>query len=189
MLRYTPRLEQAVRVAAYAHRNQTRKLSDTPYIVHPFSVMTLASTVTDDEDSLIACLFHDIIEDVPEEYPEERMRQEFGDNVVAIVRGVTNDGSIENWRQRNEDYLASLRKAPAESVIVSCADKIHNLMSTLADHAKIGDKVWERFTTQSAPDQLWWYESVLSTVRELGAPELLAAQLEGLIGELRGIVK
>lgn len=150
--------------------------------------MTIASSVTDDEDTLIACLFHDIIEDVPEEYPEVQMLKEYGKNVVAIVRGVTNDETIDDWRERNENYLANLRQAPAESVIVSNADKIHNLMTTLADYERLGEEVWQRFTTKSADDQLWWYESVLATVRERGSPEPLVAQLEDLVGKLRIIV-
>jgi (p)ppGpp synthase/HD superfamily hydrolase len=188
-LRYTPRLEEAIRVAAIAHRKQMRKGGKTPYIVHPFSVMTIASTVTDDEDTLIAALFHDIIEDVPEEYNETLMREHFGDKVVAIVRDVTHDDGIRDWRERSEAYLEHLRKACDEAVIVSGGDKIHNLMSTLDDYDTIGEDVWQIFTTKSAADQLWWYESVLAVLQDRKAPKPLVDQLGGLVSQLRKIVK
>lgn len=185
-MQMTPRLEQAIRVAATAHRNQRRKGIETPYIVHPFSVMYIASGATDDEDTLIACLFHDILEDVPAEYPEAKMRSEFGGRVVDIVCGVTKDDSIEDWHERSRAYLANLRdNAPDESVIVSAADKIHNLMSTLADYDRIGDDIWQIFSADNAKDQLWWYESVLEVLEARNAPAGLITQLAGLIAELR----
>lgn len=182
----TPRLEQAIRVSATAHRNQKRKGSQTPYIVHPFSVMCIAAEATDDEDTLIACLFHDILEDVPEEYPEALMGNEFGERVVDIVLGVTKDDSIEDWHERSRAYLANLRdNASDESVIVSAADKIHNLMSTLADYDRIGDDIWQVFTTKNAKDQLWWYESVLEVLKARKTKQPLIDRLESLVAQLR----
>lgn len=182
----TPRLEQAIRVAAYAHRNQKRKGSDVPYIIHPFSVMAIASSATDDEDTLIACLFHDILEDVPQEYSRQKMLDEFGDNVVSIVLGVTKNDKITDWHERCKAYLKHLEdEALDESVTVSAADKIHNLMSTLADYDRIGDEIWQVFSTKSAADQLWWYESVLASLKKRQAPPKLNDKLSGLIEDLK----
>ncbi len=66
MINYTSRLDNAVREAARAHEieGQHRKGTDIPYIIHPFGVMMIASNATDDEDVLIACLMHDVLEDV-----------------------------------------------------------------------------------------------------------------------------
>lgn len=183
---FTPRIERAIRISALAHRNQTRKGGNVPYIIHPFSVMTIAAEATDDEDTLIACLFHDILEDVPEEYPESVMREEFGDRVVGIVRGVTKNDDIHDWHEQCRDYLRNLHdNAPDESVVVSAADKIHNLMSVIADHEVMGDEVWQKFTVKNADDQLWWYESVLDTIKKRQAPPRLINKLAGLIVELR----
>lgn len=188
-MQLTPRLEEAIRIAAWAHREQTRKGSDIPYIIHPYSVMLVASQVTGDEDTLIACLFHDILEDVPDEYPEARMRKEFGDRVTDIVLGVSKDESVPGWRKRSEAYLDNLEhNAPKESLTVAAADKIHNLLSVLKDYEKVGDKLWERFTTNSAVDQLWWYESMLALLKRCGASEQLTTQLADLIRQLRKIV-
>lgn len=180
----TQRLAYGMQVAAVAHRNQKRKGGDIPYVVHPYAVMTFASTVTEDEDVLLACLFHDILEDVPEEYPREQMIREFGKRVVSIVEGVTKDDSIKDWRMRNEAYLHHLEhEATDESLLVSCADKLHNLMTVLEDYETFGDTLWDRFNA-GKDDQKWWYRSVLSVV-ERRMPDLaLAEQLRERVVEL-----
>jgi (p)ppGpp synthase/HD superfamily hydrolase len=176
-MNFTPRLEYAIRVATRAHRNQTRKATDLPYIVHPFSVMLIASMDTQDEDTLIACLFHDIIEDVPDEYSETDMEQEFGKNVVEIVRGVTKDASLHSWQEQAEAYLKFLEnQAPTESIIVSCSDKIHNLMSTNRDLRSYGKQIFNKF--HSTPEQqLWYYRSVLKIAKIRTPDSTLIPQL------------
>lgn len=181
MIDYTNRLDSAIRKAAWAHEKQSqhRKGSDVPYIIHPFAVMTIASNVTKDEDVLVACLMHDVLEDVDASiYDENKMRKDFGDRVVAIVKDVTKDEKEPDWRKRSEAYLNHLEhNASDEAVIVSAADKIHNLQSILIDHSTYGDDIWARFTTKSSADQLWWYESILAVITKRGAPTALINQL------------
>ena len=182
MITFTPRLERAIRVATIAHEPQRRKGSDTPYITHPYSVMCVASAVTDDEDVLIACLFHDVIEDVPERYPRVQMVAEFGERVASIVDGVTKDDSIKDWKARADAYLDHLEHtASDESVIVSLSDKIHNLMSVLEDYKIDGEKLWKRFNSNK-DQQKWWYGEILRIGRtrlpDCALNEQLAAEVE-----------
>lgn len=191
MIIMTPRLSKAINAATWAHRNQHRKGSDLPYILHPYTVMCIASEVTRDEDTLIACLFHDILEDVPDEFSAKKMRNEFGDNVVTIVKGVTKNDSIHNWHARSEAYIHHLStEAPDQSVIVAASDKIHNLMSILADYEVVGDQLWSRFST-GRDDQIWWYKAVAAVIKsrlpELSLNQTLAeliTQLEQLSPEM-----
>lgn len=176
----SPRLMRAMDVAAHAHRDHRRKGNHVPYISHLFGVMYLASQVTDDEDVLIACLLHDTLEDVPQEYSERRMREEFGDRVTDTVLGVTKDDSLRDWRARNEAYLRHLaQEAGDESVLVSCADKLHNLKSILADHEVLGDELWSRFNAGKEQQQ-WWY----SAVHEVTSRRLPEVGLNEEFGEL-----
>lgn len=183
----SPRLIQAINTAAWAHRDHVRKGTDIPYVSHVVGVMHLVSQVTDDEDVLIAALFHDILEDVPEEYSPQRMAEEFGDRVVELVRGVTKDSSLSSWQDRSDAHLAHLREADDGSVLISAADKLHNLLSIHADLDTLGDELWGRFNS-GKERQLWWYRSVADLVQErlpsnpLG--EELARQVERL--EARG---
>jgi (p)ppGpp synthase/HD superfamily hydrolase len=189
MINLTERLDKAIRVAAWAHEQdaQRRKGTDIPYIIHPFGVMLVAATATDDEDVLIACLLHDVLEDVAADiYSEAEMRADFGDRVVAIVQDVTKDETKRKWHDQSEAYLNHLEhEAGDEAVIVSASDKIHNLTATLTDHDTHGDELWERFSTKSSADQLWWYSSILAVVSKRGVPRPLREQLTELVGRLQ----
>jgi len=196
VITFTPRLDKAIKTAARAHEQvgQHRKGGDDiPYVIHPFGVMLIAGQVTDDEDILIACLFHDILEDVttknPEIYNERIMRDEFGDRVTDTVLDVSKDSSIKEWRQRGEAYLSHLENEASDAAtLVSTADKIHNLQSILNDYERIGDELWGRFTTKDSNDQLWWYESVLRVVKNRNAPEELVNQLQVSVEKLKNIL-
>lgn len=185
MINYTPRLDKALRRAAWAHEQagQHRKGTDIPYIIHPVGVMMTASVTTTDEDILIACLFHDVLEDVSSEiYGSEDMKHEFGERVVSIVRDVTKDSSVGGWRARSEVYLDHLaNQASDEAVIVGASDKIHNLLSTIEDYKEVGDDIWLRFGTKSRDDQVWWYTSVLQVITERNAPEVLVVKLKDML--------
>ena len=64
MINYTERLDKALKVSAWAHEQQKqhRKGTDIPYIIHPVGAMIEASNATEDEDTLISCLLHDILD-------------------------------------------------------------------------------------------------------------------------------
>jgi len=191
MINYTQRLDNAIKRTAWAHEQakQHRKGTDTPYVIHSFGVMVIASNVTEDEDILIACLMHDILEDVDSSiYGEREMRDNFGDRVVSIVKDITKDAAEPDWHARAKAYLSHLEnQASEEAVIVSSADKIHNLLSILDDYDTVGDELWELFTTKSSRDQLWWYESILNIIKVRKAPAKLIDQLTGMVKELRKI--
>lgn len=187
MIDYTPRLDEAMRVAATAHSEQKRKGTEIPYIVHPFAVMHIASQVTNDEDVLVASLFHDVLEDVPDKYSKEQMQRAFGARVVSIVEGVTKDDTIQDWQGRSDAYLAHLRTADEASVIVSGADKIHNLQSILIDYEQYGDQLWDRFNADKER-QLWWYGSIHDVLQERLPESALTATLGDLVDKFKGIL-
>ena len=162
---FTPRLDMAIRAATYAHAKQSRKGMDIPYIVHPYSVMLIASQATNDEDILIACLMHDVLEDVSHRYPEEQMMSEYGIGVVEIVKGVTKNDGIKDWHDRAVDYNNNLlNNAPDGSIVVACSDKIHNMMSTLADYQMQGESLWRKFKA-GKDEQLWYYQEVYNVIK------------------------
>ena len=189
MIQYTERLDKALRTVAWSNERagEHRKGTAIPYVIHPVGVMMIASNVTDDEDVLIACLFHDILEDINGNiYDEKKMREEFGNRVVDIVKNVTKNENIKDWRERSNEYLQNLENSASdEAVIVSAADKIHNLMSILMDYFTYGEDLWNRFTTKSSADQLWWYESILGVITRRNAPEKLVTQLGEQVDELK----
>ncbi len=179
----SPRIIRAINVAAFAHRNDVRKGTDIPYVSHVFGVMHFVSQVTDDEDVLIGALFHDIFEDVAEEYSAEQMAADFGERVVELVRGVTKEDSIGSWQGRADAYLAHLREAEEGSVFIAAADKLHNLLSIHADLDTIGDDLWGRFNSP-VERQVWWYRSVCDVVQERLPGNQLGAELRRQVERL-----
>lgn len=189
MINLTKRLDLALRKSAWAHEQagQHRKGTDIPYIIHPVGTMLIASNVTNDENTLIACLLHDVIEDVDASiYNQSQIEQDFGQKVLEIVKDVTKNDDITDWHKRSNAYLNHIsNKACDEAVIVSASDKIHNLISVLSDYDEIGDQIWQRFSTKNAGDQVWWYDSILTAIKQRNAPEILINQLSDLINTLK----
>mgnify|MGYP001022099647 CR=1 FL=1 len=55
---------------------------------------------------------------------------------------VTREGQRKApWRARKEAYIAKIRTKSRGTLLVSCADKLHNARSIMFDHDRIGDAV------------------------------------------------
>ena len=93
--------------------------------------MTVAALVVEhggNEDQAIAGLLHDAVEDQGGAETLAKIRTRFGDAVAAIVSDCTDAWTEPKppWRARKEAYLAALPGKPAQSLLVSLADKTHN---------------------------------------------------------------
>lgn len=169
---FTPRLDEAIKLASRLHREQTRRdIGKTPYISHLVSVATLLSEVTNDEDIIIAGLMHDALEDVPG-YTYDDLVRDCGERVALIVKHVTEPLDANKdmndqmpWLERKEIYLNNLRNGGAESAMVSSADKIHNTESFIRDSKYEDENFLSRFSS-SARNRLWFHEQVLLVVME-----------------------
>jgi (p)ppGpp synthase/HD superfamily hydrolase len=191
---FTPRLDAAIKLASHLHRTQTRfdaKL--TPYISHLVGVAVLLSSVTDDEDVIVAGLMHDSLEDVPG-YTYDQLVIDCGVRVAEIVSHVTepldaNKADEEQlpWLTRKEAYLVNLRSGGTESALVSAADKIHNTESFLVDFKLEGAPHAARFTS-SVKNRLWFHEQALAIVEEkLGGDHALVLRFKVVTEKFREI--
>lgn len=188
----TARLDNAFRLASYAHvkANHYRKGGlEIPYIMHPFAVMTLLTNITDDEDVLIAALLHDVLEDVDSEIVSEQdIVDRFGDKVLQIIKDVSKNSEIKNWKESNQDYIDHLvNKGSREAMLVSLGDKTHNLFSTLLDYDRIGDEVWERFSTKNKEDQVWWYSALEEVFTKHLPDSYLLSQYKNYVTRLKSL--
>jgi (p)ppGpp synthase/HD superfamily hydrolase len=166
-MKLTKRIQKAIDKACRLHLNQVRKADESrlPYVSHPFSVAWILSGYTDDEDTIIAGLLHDVLEDVAG-YCFEDLVRDFGAEAAGIVKELTEDkdpnapgDSRATWKYRKEKYLRSLEHDSEKTLMVCAADKMHNLQSMVEAHGEQGDKVWKKFN--ASPDQLlWFYEEV-----------------------------
>ena len=79
---YTYKIEQAIKAAALLHQDQLRKgVVPLPYISHLMAVMLILRDYTDDEDTLVAALLHDTLEDT--DYTPEELETDFGKTVAS----------------------------------------------------------------------------------------------------------
>jgi (p)ppGpp synthase/HD superfamily hydrolase len=187
----TPNIEQAIKRATSLHDGQKRKVSGVPYIVHPYAVAFLLAHYTDDEDVIIAGLLHDVLEDVPG-YTEDDLRAEFGARVTAIVKEMTEDYTEaekedqslrkHNWKERKEKYLQNLSDDSREALLITTADKIHNIRSLIDDYGVHGEATWERLGNK---ERIFWFygEAVRIISERLDHP--LAEELRKTLDEAK----
>lgn len=191
-MHFTPRINEAIRLASRLHREQVRKdINRTPYISHLVAVAMLIREATDDEDIIIAGLMHDSLEDVPG-YTYQKLVDDCGERVATIVSHATepldpNKAPDEQlpWLIRQETYLNNLKLGGKESALVSMCDKIHNTESLFYDLGKEGENFMKRFGS-SLHNKLWFQEQVLAIVKEkLGENHLLMQRLVDATEDLR----
>ena len=157
-------INKAIHIATMAHAGQTRKGTDTPYITHPVACAMLAQRYTDDAEIIVACLLHDVLEDVkPEIYDEKQMRADFGDSITGLVKAVSEpktagEAHEKPWKERKDAYFERLEQTKDKrAIVVSCADKICNLNDIINDYEKFGEKIWSRFKADKK-SQWWFYQ-------------------------------
>ncbi|OGG62196.1 hypothetical protein A3C87_01230 [Candidatus Kaiserbacteria bacterium RIFCSPHIGHO2_02_FULL_49_34] len=185
---YSPRVERAIKLAAWLHRDQVRKgRISYPYITHLMSLALMLRDYTDDEDVIIAALLHDALEDTV--FTEAELQEEFGDHVLAIVLGVsewTGDyaqrPSLEVRRAR---YVAQLKKAPLESLLVSLADKIHNLRSMVEEYDGRPEDFARDFG--KADTRLHFYQEIGTILRERLETHPLLSSFDDALSEFRAL--
>jgi (p)ppGpp synthase/HD superfamily hydrolase len=165
---FTGRIERAIALALRAHEAQVRKGDgQLPYVVHPVTVALILSRYSGHEDTIIAGLLHDTLEDTL--VTAEEIDHEFGPKVRDMVLDVTEPGLPNlSWETRKVRYLRRLQTAPRPSLLVAGADKIANLISMIAAHATAGDALWERF--HAPPGQKLAFYRQVHTLIQTGWP-------------------
>lgn len=176
----TERIAAAFALAAQVHESQTRKGSDVPYIAHPMAVAAQVLAWHGGEDQFIAALLHDVVEDGGAQY-EAIIRTKFGDDVLAMVLACSDAAPAPGekkapWLERKRAYLKHVEDARQDALLVSAADKWHNLSAILADAKRLGDAVYLRFV-KDEPDPakkklltLWYYRSLADLYLRRGVP-------------------
>lgn len=183
----TDRFADALIFAEAAHRTQVRKGANVPYVAHLLAVTALVLEYGGDEDQAIAALLHDAVEDQGGAEMARTVEARFGPRVARIVLACTDFDSLPRppWRVRKEAYIAGIAEKPAEALIVTMADKLHNATCIVADHHRVGKAVWSRFTAAQA-DTLW-YHRALADALSLRAPGPLAERLAAAVAEMEAL--
>jgi (p)ppGpp synthase/HD superfamily hydrolase len=176
---YSDAINHAFAFAAKHHDRQVRKGTRLPYLTHPANVALILARYGQDEQTIIAGILHDVIEDcvvegLSRDALQERIGSKFGQDVLDAVLSVTyrkndDDGVELSSEDRKDDYLARLETANERARWVCAADKIHNASSILADLRRTVDEenVWRRFGA-GRKGTIKWYSDVHKRLVELG---------------------
>lgn len=179
----TDRFADALTFAEKIHREQRRKGNDIPYVAH---LLAVASTVLEwggDEDTAIAALLHDAVEDQGGEPMAAVIRERFGDRVADLVLHCTDseasDASAKRpWLERKTSYIARLGHADASAALITAADKLHNIRAIVRDIEAYGPVTLQRF---SEPDRVLWYYRSVSEALAPHRDRIPFAELNGTI--------
>lgn len=189
MTGYSDRINHAFAFAAKHHDRQVRKGTALPYLTHPANVAIILTRYGRDDETVIAGILHDVIEDCvrggwTQEMLEERIGEKFGADVLEAVLAVTHrrvddDGNELDRDERKTDYLERLASAGERARWVCAADKVHNGSSILADLRRTldPDTVWNRFSV-GREGTIRWYRAVYERLREVGFDAPILAELQ-----------
>ena len=195
MTGYSDRINHALAFAAKHHDRQVRKGTRLPYLTHPANVAIILTRYDQDEDTVVAGILHDVVEDcVRERYTREMLEQRVGDkfgadvleSMLAVTQRTTDDHGVElSSDERKEDFLERLARAGDRARWVCAADKVHNGNSILADLRRTidPDTVWTRFNV-GREGTIRWYRRVYERLRELGFDAPIMAELRQVAEEL-----
>ncbi|MGG0788091.1 HD domain-containing protein [Peribacillus simplex] len=158
------KLTAVIEMAAIAHQDQVRKGNQSPYITHPYTVGILLLGVNCSEDTIIAGILHDVIEDT--NIVSKEISEVFGENVMRLIEGCSEPYKEKPWEERKKHTLNYLKRdAPLEVCQIICADKLHNILSIKKDLDDQGEKVWNIFK-RGKEQQRWYYESIVDILGE-----------------------
>ncbi len=127
------RIRAAYEMARRAHSAQKRR-DGSPYVTHCIAAADISVDIGLDEDSIVAALLHDVIEDTSLTHAD--IARQFGSAVADIVEGVTKLTRVQ-YTSKEDEQAENLRKmllAMAKDIrviLIKIADRLHN-MRTMA---------------------------------------------------------
>ena len=185
----TNRFTEALIYATQLHANQKRKGSSTPYVAHLYAVTALVLESGGDEDTAIAALLHDAVEDQGGLETLDEIRTLFGNHVADIVDECSDAYTTPKppWRERKEKYIERLKKASTDVRMVSLADKLHNARSLYRDLQEYGHKSWKKFNG-GQKGTLWYYSALVEVFKE-NESNFMIEELERVISQIQQIAE
>ncbi len=149
-----PRIESAAERsalvrAAYekaraAHAGQVRNGSGgLPYIEHPTAVAARLERLDYGDEVIAAALLHDVVED--SETTVEALRKEFGERVAGLVAALSDDESIEDYRERKDEHRARVHRYDGDAFAIYASDKLTNSSTLHRSLQREGEAVRDEF--------------------------------------------
>ena len=120
------KIERAYLIARKAHEGQIRK-SGEDYITHPVAVSMILAELGMNEETIIASLLHDTVEDTP--YSLDQLRTDFGLEISNLVDGVTKLDKLTYGPSAEAETVRKMVVAMSRDIrvlVIKLADRLHN---------------------------------------------------------------
>ncbi len=180
-------IARALAVATAAHAGQIRNGSGgLPYIEHPRMVAATLAGLDYREAVLAAALLHDVVED--SDTTVEELRAQFGDEIADLVAALSDDESIEPYRERKDEHRRRVTAVDGDALAIYAADKLTNITTLHGAIAAEGLRVADDYEVPLALKLEVWEADAAMLRHE--APELpLLDPLDAVISRLRADLK
>ena len=183
----SPLVRAALEKARAAHEGQVRNGSGgMPYVEHPIAVAALLDEHGYGEEVLAAALLHDVVED--SETTLEELRELFGNGVAGMVGALTDDESIESYRERKAEHRERVAAAEGDAHAIYGADKLTNVKTLRAAYEGEGDAVRDEFKVPvELKTEIW--EADLALLREKAPQVPFLDELEEELSRFRACLE
>jgi len=180
-------VRSALEQARADHAGQVRNGSGgMPYIEHPITVAARLDEEGYGEDAVAAALLHDVVED--SETTLDELREKFGEAVAGIVGVLTDDESIESYRERKAEHRERVAAAGEEAMAIYGADKLTNVLTLRAAYEDEGDAIRDEFKVPLELKLEIW-EADLALLREKGPQVPFLDDLERELSRCRACLE
>jgi (p)ppGpp synthase/HD superfamily hydrolase len=187
----TSRYDKALTMVRTLQNGEARKGGGTvPYLSHSIGVSALVLQYGGTEDQAIAALLHDVAEDNGGERMLSVIEAEFDSKIAGHVRDLS-DSLVEDsenkeaWYPRKTKYIETYSTKHTDVLLISAADKLHNVRAMVSDHKSVKGQLWLRFDRKvEAPiedkrtQQIWYQSQLVKVLNErLAGVQPYGAQL------------
>ncbi|MCZ6887574.1 MAG: bifunctional (p)ppGpp synthetase/guanosine-3',5'-bis(diphosphate) 3'-pyrophosphohydrolase [Gammaproteobacteria bacterium] len=121
-------MQRAYHFAREAHEGQIRQTGHA-FITHPLAVANILADMHMDQESIIAAVLHDVLEDTGVD--KQTLSETFGADVAEIVDGVSKLEHISNSHDEaqaeNFQKMAMAMAKDLRVILVKLADRLHNM--------------------------------------------------------------
>jgi hypothetical protein len=197
---YSDRINHAFAFAAKHHDQQVRKGTRLPYLTHPANVAVILTRYGQDENTVVAGILHDVIEDCVRdgytaEMLDERIAEKFGADVLQTLLQVTErrhdeEGVELSTDDRKGEFLSRLAAASPSARWVCAADLTHTGSALLTDLRRTSypETVWSRFAA-GREGTVRWYRLVHERLAEVGFDAPIMSELREVVTALEAAAR
>ena len=122
----SPLLVQAYSLAEASHRHQRRPSDGWPFLHHVTEVATFLAEADAAEVLIAVGLLHDSVE--RGSLNEPKLRVEMGREITSLVLALSEDETIEDFRERKQALRDQVRAAGPPAITVFAADKLSDIV-------------------------------------------------------------